>query len=445
MKSELSRSDFVKSVCALAVPVALQSMLQSSFGAVDQIMIGQLGDVAVAGVGLAGKLASVCAVLLSAVGTVAGIMLSQYLGQKNRAEVRRSFRVNLALSLLLALVFTLPCALAPRSLMRLYSTDERTVASAAEYLRIVSGTFLPLAFSSMLCVLLRCLERAKLPLYASLASALLNTALNYVLIFGKAGFPALGARGAAIATLASQLFNLLVLLLLSRPGEAFSLRKDAELPRFDARQYLAMLLPVLVCELAWSLGENVYAAIYARIDTQSSAAMTLINPVQGMMTGALCGLSQAAGVIVGKRLGSGDRDGAYGAARSILFLGVIFSLPLCVLIAVLRGAYSGIYQVDDRVRELTCQILLVYAFVAPFKVQNMILGGGILRSGGATKYVMVIDIVGTWAFGVPLGLLSSSVLRLSVAYVYLFISLEECVRFAVSLVVFKRKRWMRRL
>ena len=104
-----------------------------------------------------------------------------------------------------------------------------------------------------------------------------------------------------------------------------------------------------------------------------------------------------------------------------------------------------IYQVDETVKLLTRQILIAYAVVAPFKVLNMIVGGGIIRSGGKTKYVMIIDMIGTWGFGVPLGLLSAFVLKFSIPYVYFILSLEECVRFGISMVVFRRKKWMNSL
>lgn len=205
------------------------------------------------------------------------------------------------------------------------------------------------------------------------------------------------------------------------------------------------LLPLFVCEASWSLGENVYAAIYGRMGTEQSAAMTLTAPIQGLAIGALCGLSQAAGVIVGKRLGGEDYDGAYRAAKRLMVYGAVGASVLCAVVLLTSGAYVEIYQVSRTVKRLTRQILFVYALAAPFKVLNMILGGGILRSGGRTAYVMGIDMLGTWGFGVPLGLLGAFVWRLPIASVYLLLSLEECIRFAISMAVFRRKRWMRRL
>lgn len=439
---------FFKTVCSLAVPVTLQSMLQSSFSIVDQIMIGQLGSVSVAGVGLAGKFASIYSVVISAIGAVAGIMIAQYLGQKNKYQVRRSFYTNLILGAVIAGLFMFFCVLFPERIMGLYTKDTATREEAGKYLAIVAGTFMPLAGATLLSTLFRCIEKARLPLYASIASALLNTGLNYVLIFGKLGFSPMGARGAAVATLISQCANL-VLMLLMFPKENSVLKKseqeETENAALNWKQYLSMLLPILACEVLWSLGENVYAGIYGHMGTKAAAAMTLINPIQGLVIGALCGLSQAAGVIVGKKLGTGDYSDAYKASKKLVIYGAAGSIFLSVIVVLTAGFYVQIYQVEEVVKQLTIRILYAYALVAPFKVLNMILGGGIIRSGGRTKYVMYIDIIGTWIFGVPLGFLAAFVLKLPIPYVYFILSLEECIRFAISVGVFRKKKWMQQL
>lgn len=440
------KRSFLRSVCALAIPVALQSMLQASFSVVDQVMIGQLGEANVAGVGLAGKFTSIYSVMVSAIAAVAGIMISQYLGQRNSREVKRSFFVNLFFSLGLAGLFSLLCLLLPEQIMELYTKDARIQTAAAEYLVIIAGTFLPIAGASLLSTQLRCLEKASLPLYAGIAAAVLNTGLNYILIFGKLGFAPMGARGAAIATLISQLANFLVILLLyllQQRRNTASVVYPKE--RFNWKQYGKMLLPILVCEFLWSLGENVYAAIYGHLGTDACAAMTLINPVQSLTIGALCGLSQAAGVIVGKRLGNEAYEDAYDAGKKLMYYGLIGSAIFSVIILCIRPWYVGLYQVEPIVKALTKQILVAYALIAPVKVLNMILGGGVVRSGGRTQYIMFIDIIGTWGVGVPLGLLSAFVFGLSIPYVYFILSLEECVRFAITLAVFRKRHWMQKL
>ncbi len=439
----MKRQTFFRSVCALAIPVALQSMLQASFGVVDQVMIGQLGAVEVAAVGLAGKFTGIFNVVVSAVGAVAGIMISQYMGQKNAAETRWSMVLNLRVCFILAALFMLAGVAVPERIMGLYIENRATAEAAGRYLRIVSGTFLPAAGITILSTHLRCMERASIPLYAGLASAAVNTGLNWVLIFGKLGAPALGVTGAALATLISQLVYFLVIL-----GMYAKYRERAEIAAarpFDWKQYVSMLLPLLISEFMWVVGENVYAGIYGHLGTDACAAMTLTNPVQSLAIGALCGLSQAAAILIGKRLGDGDKDAAYRASKKLLLYGLVGSMLLSVAILYIAPSYVQIFNVATDVRELTVQILLAYALVMPFKVLNMIIGSGILRSGGRTKYVMAIDLMGTWLFGVPLGLLTAFALRWPIPMVYLALSLEECVRFAVSLVVFQRRNWMNQL
>lgn len=441
------RKEFQKELLQIAVPVTLQSLLQSSFSVVDQIMTGQLGSVSIAGIGLGGKFASIYSVVLASVSSVAGIMIAQYIGKKDVRETGRSFYTNLLFSLLLVALFTLLSVAFPVQILGLYTEDAATVQVGAEYLRIYAVGFLPTAVTSVLSAYLRCVQEAKIPLYAGLCASILNTVLNYVLIFGKAGFPALGIRGAAWASVLAQLLGCMATMVLF-----FLLQRKRkwEIPfaiisgKAGVGQYAAILAPLLVCEFFWSLGENVYAGIYGHVGTAAFAAMILTNPLQALVIGALSGVSQAAGVMVGKRLGAGETERAYQDSKRLIYTGLACSVLLSVCVAAFRGYYVKIFRVEEEVRQLTRQLLVAYALVAPVKVQNMIFGG-ILRSGGRTAYVMAIDLIGTWVFGVPLGLLAAFVCHLPIAAVYFILSMEECVRVAISLVIFRKRWWMRRL
>lgn len=441
-------ANFLRTVCNIALPVTLQSMLQSSFSAVDQIMIGQLGSTSIAAVGLAGKFSSIFSVVVSAVAAVAGIMIAQYMGKKEEEEVNRSFSINLVVAIGLAILFTLICGIFSFQVMGLYTTDADTRLVAAEYLQIIAFTFLPVAGATLFSTMLRCMEKASLPLYASMVAMLVNTGLNYLLIFGEFGFPQLGVKGAAIATAIAQIANLLFMLvtfirLYAKQGRKFSF--SIKLDAVRGRQYVGMLMPILVTEFLWSLGENVYASIYGHMGTAECAAMTLTGPIQSLIIGALSGLSQAAGILIGKDLGKKEYDCAYWKAKKLMVYGLVGSFILSAFLVLLSRYYVGIYQVEEDVRQIGIQLLIVFAIVAPVKVLNMILGGGIIRSGGKTGYVMWIDITGTWGFGVPLGLLAAFVLKLSIPYVYFMLSLEECIRLIISLFVFRRRKWMQSL
>ena len=441
-------NSFLAETGKIAIPVALQVMLQSSFSMVDQIMIGQLGSVSIAGIGLVGEFTSIFNVLTAAIASVAGIMIAQYMGKKEEKEVGRSFYVNLFVALAAAAAFTVICLAFPGQIMDIYTKDPQTKATAVGYMRIVSVGYFPAVVASLLSTVLRCMEKASLPMYASFAAVILNTGLNYVLIFGKCGAAPLGVNGAAVATVISQTANFIVILLLYlkySKSQGKRLSFSIHLGTAGKRQYLAMLLPLLLNELLWSIGENVYAAIYGRMGTEDCAAMTLTNPIQGLMIGALSGISQAAGIIIGKELGKNEDTAAYRKSKKLMYYGLCCSAVLSLLLLLLKNLYVSIYQVEDVVKLTAQQVLIAFAIISPVKVQNMILGGGILRSGGKTNYTLAIDLIGTWCVGVPVGLITAFVLKLPIPYVYFFLSLEECVRLMISFVIFKRRGWMQSL
>lgn len=438
---------FKKSVIKIALPVTLQSLLQSSFSVVDQMMIGQLGENSIAGIGLGGKFASIYTVVLAAVSSVAGILISQYMGKKEEESVSRSFFTSVVLSLALAAVFFVMCVAFPEMIMGLYTKDEATKILAVKYIRILAVSFLPMAVSSMLTTMLRCMEIAVLPMCASIFALVLNTGLNYLLIFGKWGFPRMGVEGAAAASVAAQIVSfgiILVLFFAVFQKEKHLFIRFSQSPDYN-RQYIRILCPMLICEFLWSLGENVYTAVYGNIGTDACAAMTMTVPVQTIVIGALSGLSQASAILIGKSLGAGNFDQAYKESKKLMGYGLLGSVFLSLLLAAFSPFYVRFYQVEPAVQELTRNLLLVIAVIAPVKVMNMILGGGILRSGGKTEYTMWIDITGTWVFGVPLGLLSAFVWKLPVTQVYFILSMEECVRLGISFVLFKKRAWMKRL
>ena len=457
MESNMERNEaFGKTVIRIALPVTIQSLLQSSFSVIDQVMIGQLGSSSIAGIGLGGKFASLYSVVLAAIASVAGITISQYIGKKDEKSVTKSFYTSMALSAGLAVLFIVLCMAFPEIIMAAYTKDKITKAVAVKYLRILAVSFLPMAVSSIATTMFRCMEAAALPLYASIFSLVLNTGLNYLLIFGKWGFPEMGVEGAAVASVAAQVISCGIIIVFytlhkdmpklksgmesHKKGQLSE--KELEEQREYRKQYLKILGPIVVCEFLRSLGENVYTGIYGNIGTDACAAMTMTIPVQTLIFGALSGLSQASGILIGKSLGAGNYKAAYGDSKKLMKYGFMASVLLSVLLIAASPFYVKIYNVAPTVQKITTGLLTVLAILAPIKVLNMILGGGIIRSGGKTNYIMWIDIIGTWGFGVPLGLLSAFLWKLPITYVYFVLSMEECVRLGISFVIFKKKKWM---
>ena len=438
-------SEFMKSLCKIAIPVTLQSMLQASFSIVDQIMIGQLGETNISAVGLCGNFSLIFSVVIGAVSTVAGILIAQFIGAEDIKEAWSSFDLSLICGIIISTLFLLAAGVLPLHILKLYTKDMSIINTGAVYFRIVAFSYIPMAVSNILSAWLRCREHATIPFLASFGAVAVNTGLNYLLIFGKSGLPCMGIKGAAIATLISQLFNLIFIVI----GFIYSIRKDGDKPvlslhfkKLTIRDYLIMIMPILVSEFLWSLGQNVESAVYGHLGISNLAAYTLTCPIQGLIVGALSGLSAAAGVMIGKRLGGKEYDEAYEESKKIMYAGLIGSLVVSALLILLAGEYTGLYRVNHSVKELGKILLIIFALYAPVKVENMILGGGIIRSGGNTKIIMAIDIVGTWCIGIPLCLLAAYVFKWGIVGVYTLLTTEEIFRLVVSLIIFKRRKWM---
>ena len=440
----MSEKSFLQDVLRISIPVALQSMMQSSFSMVDQIMVGQLGDKSVAAVEIAGKPSFIYAFVIGAISTITGIMISQYIGNKNREAEEKSICVNFLVMILTGLTFLSVFGLFRNPFVEMFTEEEQVIAEGSTYLGIISWTFIPLGICSILGTALRCRDKSTWPLYIGIFSALLNTGLNYCLIFGNFGAPRLGIAGAAYASVISQAAGALISILCFYRLYG-RIRISLGLGKAGYAQYFMMLLPIVLNEFFWSVGQSVYTYVYGHMGTNELAGMSLTGAVQGLTMGALSGLSQAAGILIGKRLGCKEYDAAYEDSKKLCGLGVAGSLVFTLLLILIRNPYVQMFNVSGDVRGIGADILAAFAILMPVKVQNMILGGGIIRSGGKTKYVMMIDMMGTWLIGVPLAMLTGLYLKLPVIWVYFILSQEELIRLIVSVFMFRSRKWMHTL
>lgn len=367
-------------------------------------------------------------------------MVSQYMGRQEQKKINTSMSSNLLVMLALAALTVMACFFLPSTVAGIFTTDQKVIATAADYMRILAFIYPLSGMASILAVHMRCYSYAQYPLYISAVGAVVNTILNYLLIFGNFGFPVMGVKGAAIASLISQMVNLLLMIYFYRKYCQFAF--DLGMTSSEVKQYAVMLFPIVANELLWTLGQSVNTFIYGHMGTGELAGMSLTGPIQGLFIGALSGLSQAAGILIGRRLGKRDYESAYYDSKRLCVYGFIGSLVLSLVLILTRSSYINLYNVDEQVSHVGSQLLLAFAILAPIKVQNMILGGGIIRSGGRTKYIMIIDMMGTWLIGVPLGLFTGLVLKLPIVWVYFILYQEELFRFIVSIFMFRSRKWM---
>lgn len=436
----MSRDGFFKESMKIAVPVALQAMLQSSFSMIDQLMVGQLGKTSIAAVEVGGKPGFVFTFVSGAVATVTGIMVSQYMGKEDDEKIDVSMSVNMCVMFVIAMMTMLSCMFFPQNLAGIFTKDSAVIGTASVYIRTISLVYPLSGIASILAVQIRCNNHSEYPLYISAAAAIINTALNYLLIFGHLGLPQMGVTGAAIASLISQIVNLVLMIYFY--NRICKFRFSLKMNTLEIRQYAVMLIPIVLNEFMWTLGQNVNTYIYGHMGTDELAGMSLTGPVQGLFIGALSGISQAAGILIGKRLGEQEYEKAYTESKKLCIYGFLGSGVLSLILVMVCSLYTSLYKVEPDVRVIGTHLLIAFAILAPIKVQNMILGGGIIRSGGKTKYIMIVDILGTWLVGVPLGLYAGVVLKLPIVWTYFILSQEELVRLVITLFMFRGRKWM---
>jgi len=435
-------------IAFIALPVTLQTIFQASYSLIDQLMVGTLGTISIAASGLVGKFSGLATFTIGGIVSVSSILISQYYGNKDDDGIRKSYSSCLLLSLLLILLFILPSILIPANIIGIYTIDQQVIQEALSYFKMIGLSFLPMTGTMMISSYFRSIEKSKYPMYTSVFAIFCNILFNYLFIFGAFGFPKLGLLGAGIGTLLSRCIECLLLWIFKVKIAENKTSPHSNGKTFDFSFYKKIILislPILFNEFSWSIGENIYAILYGRLGTTALAAMSLTNPLQGMFIGMFSGLSAAAVVLIGKRLGQNHMDDAYSMAKLLIRLGFLGSILISIVLIVIAPIYVTWFKIEQQVATTAIYIIYALAAILFAKVLNMIVGGGILRSGGQTHYTLFTDLIGTWIFGVPLGILCTFLFHLPVYWVYFILSLEEVVRLIISIIIFNRKNWMRNI
>lgn len=446
--NKLEKRQFYNQLFKLAIPISLQSLVMAVLYLVDQLMVGQLGGVAIASVGMASKIYSVISVVLAGLATGLSVYAAQYWGSKDTRPITPLLGLSLGIGLLLSGSFSLFVFLNPRLCLSIFTTDKEVLEHGYIFLKIVALSYIPTMLTLLYSAVLRSTGHVKYLMGVSIATVGLNILLNYVLIFGHWGFPELGLAGAAYATFISRVIEstLIVGALYIRklPG-AEGLKALSSFTKELYVPFLKTIAPIVLTELVWVLGEACYSVIYSRMGTAEMTAMTVTFPLQGLTIGLMAGLAGAAGIMVGHKLGENNNVAAYEHARIFVRIGVGASVLLGVLISVLAPLYAAAFNLTEEERRLATSVIICFALFLWIKVGNMIIAGGVLQSGGDSKFVFIMEASTTWLIGVPLGLLLSWGWKQPLPWVYFFLSLEEAVRLVIGYVRFRRGKWLKQL
>lgn len=441
----LKKNPYLYTMLAIAIPVSIQSLFQASLSIIDQVMVGQMGENAIAAVGLGSRFPNIFIITLNAIGASTSIMISQFWGKKDKENIASSFGGNLFIGLAITIIFSVISFAFPHQVLGCYTKDAKVIELGSEYLKLIAVGYIPILLITMYSSILRSTEHIKLPMYAGIFSILMNTLLNYILIFGNFGFESMGLKGTAYATNITRILEALILFVCiyvkKYPG-IFKLKEMSNLSVDFIKKIMSISTPIVINEFLWAVGETMYSIVYGRMGTTEVAAMTLTFPIQSLSIGLFSGVSVAAGIMIGNKLGKDETEEAFKYSRKFVQLGIAGSVIFGILLILLSKLYVVIFNVSSDLKVCTIKILIIFALLLWIKVSNMIIGGGILRSGGQTRYTLYLDMFGTWGIGVPMGFISAFVFKLPIEWVYLIISCEELARLIIGLKLMYSKKWM---
>ncbi len=437
---------FSSTLMKIAIPIILQNLISSSLNMIDTIMIGRVGTVELAAVGVATQFFFFNIVALVGVCSGYCIFIAQYWGKQDLSSIRRYLGMILLYTLGIGLLFTLAGCFFAEQIIFLFNDDPDVVRLGALYIRTLAAGTLFSGLTYAFGYASRSIENTFLPMIASTIALGVNTFLNYVLIFGKFGAPALGVEGAALATLFARILEAFIIIayiygkhtpLAIRPAD-FDLR-----PAFFLQDWRTVL-PVMLNELCWGLATVVYTAAYGRIDTDALASIQIANTVQNLFLIFGIGVSGATATMVGNTIGRGLTRRAETYAYRSIALCLIIGIILTVLILILAPVFLWFYQLESaQVADDALRMIRILAISMPVKLINMTVIMGILRAGGDVVFSLLFESCTMWFIGVPLAFIGALLLQWPVYLVYALVIIEEIIKFVLCLWRSFSGRWMK--
>lgn len=419
-------------------------MLTSLLNMIDTIMIGSMGDSAVAAVGLANQWFFIYT--LGVFGIVSGstIFVAQYFGKGDMENLQVPVAYSIFLCAVLSCVFGFMAMLTPDTVMSLFTGDSSTVADGVPYLRIASISYFMLALSLPIATAMRTTESAVIPLVVTGSALLINTALNYVLIYGHLGAPALGVTGAAIATTTARIIETVIIV-----GFTFSDRvkikikaKYFKIRRDFIGKYIKTIAPVVGNEAMWGLGTSMYNVMFGHTNNAIVAANQVSKNLEQIITALSIGVASAGAVIVGRKIGEREPEEAYAYGGKFAILSSVTGIGLGVIMLAFMPLYLKLFSISPEAKRYAEYLIAAYAIFMGFKMYNYMNIVGILRSGGDTRFCLILDTGSVWLIGVLLTFLALFVFDAPFWVVALCIVSEELVKATVGFKRFKSKKWI---
>ena len=434
-----------KEIVRLALPIALQQFMTALVGACDAIMLGKLSQDAMSAVSLATQVTFVFNLFMFAFMAGENMFVAQYYGKGDYTGISQVFSLVTKICGCIAVVFLAGALFFPEQLMRILTNEETLIVLGSEYLRVIGISYVFSGIAQIFLAIMKNCGAVNMSTLINGVMVILNIALNAVFIFGLSGFPKMGIKGAALATVLATVVQFLwsVGYVLCRiRAVKFSLR-SCEKKLFG--RFWQKTVPLLINNLAWGIGFSMYSVIMGHLGTDAVAANGIANISKNLVVCFCLGLGNAGSIIVGNRLGADRLQEAKEAGGTLTRTAIIAGIVSGLVLIALSPFITKMVDLTPTARGYLQKMLLISSYYIAGKSVNCMTIGGIFAAGGDSKFGMLCDSVTLWCIIVPLGCICAFILKLPVMVVYFVLNLDEIIKLPVVYKHYKKYKWIKNL
>ena len=434
-----------KEIVRLALPIALQQFMTALVGACDAIMLGKLSQDAMSAVSLATQVTFVFNLFMFAFMAGENMFVAQYYGKGDYTGISQVFSLVTKICGCIAVVFLAGTLFFPEQLMRILTNEETLIVLGSEYLRVIGISYVFSGIAQIFLAIMKNCGAVNMSTLINGVMVILNIALNAVFIFGLSGFPKMGIKGAALATVLATVVQFLwsVGYVLCRiRAVKFSLR-SCEKKLFGL--FWQKAVPLLINNLAWGIGFSMYSVIMGHLGTDAVAANGIANISKNLVVCFCLGLGNAGSIIVGNRLGADRLQEAKEIGETLTKTAIIAGIVSGLVLIALSPFITKMVDLTPTARGYLQKMLLISSYYIAGKSVNCMTIGGIFAAGGDSKFGMLCDSVTLWCIIVPLGCICAFILKLPVMVVYFVLNLDEIIKLPVVYKHYKKYKWIKNL
>ena len=434
-----------KKLARIAVPISIQGVVSATLNLIDNLMVGFLGEADLAAVGIASQIYFIHYLILYGFTSGTATFMAQFYGAKDYKNIRKVVGFSIVVAFCVAVVFFVSAFFFTDNILGIYSNDPRIIEMARPYVKIGTACFFFLAFSVPLEMAFKATQQTRVPLIVSTVVFSTNTCLNYIFIFGKFGAPAMGVAGAALATAIARFLEVLISLIFAhRKSNCFhgSYRDFFGWKKEMVLRIVKNSMPTTLNELLWSVGQSMYVAAFSRIGTTAYAAYQAAASINSIFSFAAFSVGDAALILVGEKLGEGEREHTYILGKKLLKIGTVLGILVGLLLVLAAKPLVGFFSLTALGKTYAFRILVIYGLCMGLNLYNGINITGTLRGGGDTRFAMMAECSCVWLVAVPLAFLASQVLHVPIFIAVLMIKSEEVVKCIILTKRFISKKWV---